>query len=263
MRRRPGDDRLLLMDTHSRDDRQLVERIGRSLPSSVLDMALIVVSILIAFSLDAWWQGQQREAQEREALETLAKELAASRTELDSVMDFNERRAEAAHYFRTLAGRDLATLPLDSLSFAFGAQGGGMTFDPGLGATQAIIDAGLPADPELRAKIAAWPSMLREIEADQGFILTRYEKLADALVDAGMMSRRAAFFEQFESATAEPTLRQEAEFRELTSDLVTNPVVRERVAALGSSLEELQRELSEVEARLGELQAAVGRELEE
>ena len=54
MRRRPGDDGLLCMNTQSPHDRPVVVRIGRSLPSSVLDIALIVVSILIAFSLDAW-----------------------------------------------------------------------------------------------------------------------------------------------------------------------------------------------------------------
>lgn len=250
------------MKNEPRKDPRFIDRIGRSLPRSALDIGLIVVSILIAFTLEAWWDGHQRDAQEREALATVADELAASRAELDSVMDFNEVRAEAAQYFRTLAGRDLAALPLDSLGFAFGAIGGGMTFDPGLGATRAIIDAGLPTDPELRATIAAWPSMLREIEADQGFILARYEKLSDALVDAGLSSRIEAFLERSESAGDDPTPRLGAEFRALMTSLATNAAIRERVVALGSAIDELQRELSEVEERLDALQAAVGRELE-
>ena len=52
------------------------------------------------------------------------------------------------------------------------------------------------------------------------------------------------------------------EFRALTTALVTRPTVRERVAAPGSAIDELQYELAEVEARLGQLQAAVERELE-
>lgn len=70
-----------------------------------------------------------------------------------------------------------------------------------------------------RAQISGWQGMLREIEADQAFILERYEKL-------------------------------------------TEPSVRERLAALGGSIGGLQYELSEVKDRLGELQAAVGSEHE-
>ncbi|MGD8495079.1 MAG: hypothetical protein PVF05_02745 [Gemmatimonadales bacterium] len=238
----------------------MLDRIGRSWSGAFLDVLLIVGSILIAFMLDAWWDGRGRMHQEREALQALAGELGDSRAELDSVMAYNARRVETTSYFLELTESRIERLPLDSLGRATSAVFGGMTYDPSLGATEAIFSAGLDlvTDVELRARIAAWPGMLQEIEADQAAMLTRWEKVSDAVVEAGL----AVPFFQFSDYQEDgpPDL---AAARAFVRTMATDPRIRQRVAALGSSVGEVQEELAEVDRRLAALQASVARELEE
>lgn len=231
-------------------------RIGRSWSRALLDVLLIVGSILIAFALDAWWDGRAREGHEREALRALAEELRSSRVELDSVVAFNEGRLAATRYFHELSADDVIDLPYDSLLQAMEAGGGGMTFDPSLGATEAIVAAGLDliTSAELRARIAAWPGTLREIEVDQTVIVERWEKVSDAFVGAGLESR---LFGLYESEVADT-----AAVRSFVRSMVGEPEVRERVAGLGLSITELLDELTEVDGRLAELESSVAAELD-
>lgn len=240
-------------------DGSVMQRIGRSWRGALLDIVLIVGSILIAFALDAWWDGRARAEEEHEALSALAEELRGSRVELDSVIAFNEQRRDGAIYFVRLAGRDPHGLPLDSLVFAFEGSGGGMTFDPSLGATEAIVSSGLGLirNAELRAQIAAWPGMLGEIEVDQAAIVERWEKISDGLVAAGLSSR--VFLAPANSA-AEDDPDQNGR-RELIEAMLDEPELVGLVAALGSSLEGLLFELREVELRLDALQTTVATEL--
>lgn len=241
----------------------MIERSGRSWSGALLDILLIVASILIAFALDAWWDGRQRASIEHEALLALSGELRASRAELDSVIAYNREQLAAARYFQEIGGRDPGDVPLDSLVFAFRARSGGMTFDPSLGATEAIVAAGLPGDPELRARIAAWPGVLREIEADQGFILARYEKLSDALVEAGLVETIDRLQRRIDEATPAEAEAEglEATFHSVMDSMLSTPVVRQRVSALGRSIAGLLYELDDVEQRLAALEEDVARHL--
>jgi hypothetical protein len=236
-----------------------LDRIGRSWSGALLDILLIVGSILIAFSLDAWWDGRARMDREREALQALAEELRDSRAELDSVIAFNEGRVASTGYFLSLTEADAERLPLDSLGYAIAAGFGGMTYDPSLGATEAIVSAGLDliSDAGLRARIAAWPGMLREIEVDQAAMVERWEKVSDAFVEAGLASRFFAWLA--EGLEAQPdTLVVQRTLRTMISD----PRIRERVAALGTSVQGVLDELAEVDRRLAALEASVDTELE-
>lgn len=237
----------------------ILERIGRSWSGALLDVLLIVGSILIAFMLDAWWDGRTRMHQEREALQALADELGDSRSELDSVMAYNARRMQTTAYFLDLTEAGIDRLPLDSLGRAVSASFGGMTYDPSLGATEAIFSAGLDlvTDVDLRARIAAWPGMLQEIATDQAAMVTRWEKVSDAFVEAGL----AVPFFQFSNYQQDgpPDL---AAARGFIRTMVTDPRIRQRVAALGTSIGEVQEELAEVDRRLAALEASVAGELD-
>lgn len=221
----------------------------------LIEGLVIVASILIAFALDAWWDDHERGVREREALVALADELRGAAIELDSVMAFNEGRVEAATYFLSLEPEDAERVPVDSVAFALGAAGGGLTFDPSLGATEAIIATGLDvvSNVELRARIAAWPGVLREIAVDQAAIVERWEKAADAQVRAGLSAR---VFRLYNSDSAE-----EDEFRRLLAAMVGDDPIRQRVAALGFVVEELQYELRDVEGRLERLRTGINQEL--
>ncbi len=233
----------------------MVDRVGVSWVHAFRDVLLIVVSILIAFSLDAWWGGQAREAQEHESLTALHAELQASRTELDSVVIHNELLVARARAYLKLDQGTVARLERDSLLFVYGGLFGGMTFDPSVGAIEAILAGGLDllTNVQLRAAVAAWPGMLREIEVDQWAIVERWEKLSDALVDAGLG------IEFFETRTDEGI--DEEALRSLLIGTMEHPRLRQRVAALAGSVMGLLDELGDVEIRLQQLEDMVATEL--
>lgn len=234
----------------------VVDRVGVSWGHALRDVLLIVVSIMIAFSLDAWWDGKARIAQEHEALTALHSELEASRIELDSVVVHNELLVARARLLLDLDRSSIERLNRDSLVFAYGGLNGGMTFDPSVGAIDAILAGGLDLVTEvrLRAAIAAWPGMLREIEVDQWAIVERWEKLSDALIEAEL---RIDYLDiRLEGATVETGL-----LGEFVAKTVEDPVVRQRVAALAASVMGLLDELRDVEYRLDALEAMVAEEL--
>lgn len=245
----------------------MLGRPGRSWSGALLDILLIVGSILIAFALDAWWDGRARASHEREALISLRSELGEARAELDTVLSYNRQRVRAEEYFLGRRPSDFRRLPGDSLMLAVRGLGGGMTFDPSLGAIEAIVAGGLDvvADPALRAKIAAWPGALREIEVDQRLIVDRYEKMTDAQVLAGLGPEALAIRSDVERIPTGKSPARDAvsdRLRRLLEAAAGDELLRGRVAALASSIEELLRELDDVDGRLADLQAAVKAELD-
>ena len=208
------------------------------------DAALIVVSILIAFSLDAWWDGQSKASEEREVLVALQAELAGSRIELDSVMTFNQSQVERIDHILEPGDTPGRSAERGAI---FRAVNGGMTFDPSLSAVETILAGGLDriSNPELRTAIAAWPGVLREIEVDQRIMVGEFITLNDALVMEGL------------HVEVSRAMRSESASAELTARLTGNEVVRQRLSALRSSIGSLIYELSDVEARLEGLETQV------
>ena len=61
----------------------LLERYGESWRAAGRDITLIVVSILIAFSLDAWWQRGRDRALKQEHMQALLNEFRATLSPLE------------------------------------------------------------------------------------------------------------------------------------------------------------------------------------
>jgi hypothetical protein len=156
-------------------------------------MVLNVTSILIAFGLEAWWDGKRTLDEERSALSAVRDDLRAARLELDSVMAHNERAVTAVRTVLVLDPAALEALDPDSASVLTRvAFGGGLTFDPTPGALQAILSSGTLADirnHRLAAELSAWPGLMDEIEEDQGFIIDSYNRLLEIRVRTGTMEQ--------------------------------------------------------------------------
>jgi hypothetical protein len=221
--------------------------LANTVRSALRDAALIVVSILIAFALDAWWEGQSWAAEEREALTALQQELSGSRTELDSVMEFNQSQVESID--QILDPATPAASLVDTDTTLLRAFSGGMTFDPSLSAVEAILAGGLDriSSPELRTAIAAWPGVLREIEVDQRIMVDRFNELSDALVTQRLHIEvsRARLGNQ---GSISPDLQ---------ARVIGNVIIRQRLSALRTGVDGLLYELSDVEARLEGLETMV------
>jgi hypothetical protein len=61
---------------------RFVDRIGRAWEASIRDVALIVISILIAFGLQAWWEGRALSAAYERQLVSVLAEIEEARDEL-------------------------------------------------------------------------------------------------------------------------------------------------------------------------------------
>jgi len=135
------------------------------------------VSILLAFGIQAWWDGRQDRGAEQEILSGLHEEFTRIAQGLqrggavwDSVSAEIGNALSAAE-----AGRDLslaeARRSVSAVTFP-------VTFDPGSGVRDALIASGrleLIRDAELRNQLVAWDGELREVQdnevAGRAFIL--------------------------------------------------------------------------------------------
>ena len=59
---------------------------------------VIVISILLAFGIEAWWDGRQERVEERQALEALARDFESAAEEIDQVLLVMDSVAIAANW---------------------------------------------------------------------------------------------------------------------------------------------------------------------
>ncbi|MEJ2542417.1 MAG: hypothetical protein P8188_21085 [Gemmatimonadota bacterium] len=144
----------------------------------IAEAILIVVSILLAFAIDAWWADRQVTIEERELLAGLEAEFEFQRSELDrhmerwaSVRDGTERLIQI-----TASGVAPSPVVMDSLLFLFLTP---TTFDPRQGSLDALTvsgNLGTIRNRELRTRLAAWRGVVEEVRdnevAMRGFILS-------------------------------------------------------------------------------------------
>jgi uncharacterized membrane protein affecting hemolysin expression len=81
-----------------------LERFAKRWRDARRDVVLIVVSILIAFTLDAWWDGLRERRAQSEQLATLWSEFITARRTLASVADAPERSGQATNDLLAMMG---------------------------------------------------------------------------------------------------------------------------------------------------------------
>lgn len=238
--------------------RTLSDRVGISWRSAFRDVFLIVVSILIAFSLEAWWAGQETAAGERAALGAVRDDLQAARLELDSVLVRNERVVSSISGVLAMTPSEIESLAPDSaLSIHRDSFGGGLPFDPSTGALQGLLSAGTLSDirnRRLAAELSSWPGLLDEIEEDQAFIIDSFKRLQAVLVETGTLESSMVHYGLLEGPPA--MTANQAPSTLLTGDRNRGELVRHMQSVWG-----LHRELADVDSRLDALLNALDAEL--
>ncbi len=237
----------------------LIHRIGQSWRSSFRDMLLIVASILIAFGLEAWWDGKRTLDEERAALAAVRDDLRAARLELDTVMAHNERAVTAVRTVLAMDPAALESLDPDSASVLTRLSfGGGLTFDPTTGALQAILSGGTLADirnDRLAAELSAWPGLLDEIEEDQGFIIDSYNRLLEVRIQTGTMEQSLIHREMLPGpADMDPTEVLEA----LVAGELNRGILARHMLSVRGLLQELEDVDRALDALLEQLDAELG-----
>jgi hypothetical protein len=103
---------------------------------------VIVVSILLAFGIDAWWQGSQERATERQQLGVLRAEMRASQLELNVRRERGARTLEAQRTLIEIIGPEARAIPVDSLASLLRAAWAFGIAEVESGAIDALLDGG-------------------------------------------------------------------------------------------------------------------------
>ena len=77
---------------------------------------MIVVSILLAFGIDAWWENRQERQTDRQQLGVLRAEMAENRAEFEYRLRYGNETLEAQSKLIDLIGPESRPIPADSLA---------------------------------------------------------------------------------------------------------------------------------------------------
>jgi len=134
---------------------------------------LIVVSILLAFGIDAWWDQRQERQEEQRLLHRLEDDFSETRELLEAAVERHRRIGEEA--IRLSQVRDFETFPRSDVAswvqWSFLLY---QTFHPKSGAVDALLASGqldLISNDDLRSRLAAWPRAVREFTENEEFIV--------------------------------------------------------------------------------------------
>lgn len=234
-----------------------MSRLGAGLRSSLRDILLIVVSILIAFVLDAWWDEHLEQQDIRNNLLAVYADFQSTREELTAVLDANSKYIDEVTRLISLElnGIDKLDAPAQSQLTALLPRGG-LTFDPVLGSVDALISSGQLnriRNLEVRSLIAGWPALMDEIGEDQEILIDTYMDVQERSAELGiyLLALRA------ELNDAPPQRKQEILNAVIQDAEMLNLLAAHRFAVreLGDELqtidEHLERILRVLEQELG------------
>lgn len=188
----------------------------------ILEMLVVVVSILIAFSLDAWWEGRAEARTETAHLRAIRSDFEQNVARLSARVDRQQQIADASR--RLLVAISSETPPVrDSVGTLLSQVFSSGRFVPVMGAYEAVISSGGLAqvrDDSLRLALADFASLLEG---------RYYERYADELyVDfirsfTGRLGMAAAVVATDSLAAAQAAVV-------LQSGLLADPGFHERLA---------------------------------
>lgn len=161
-----------MSESSASDSQQGLVRRWRDAPKWLIESAVIVTSILLAFGIDAWWEERQDRREEAEILAGLEREFIDYRASLVSAMDRHSTMMEAmAELLRAMESGAWESTEL-TLDQAIGRSLYPPTTELGGGVRDALVQAGrleLIADRALREKLALWPGVYFEVLDDEVF----------------------------------------------------------------------------------------------
>ncbi len=133
---------------------------------------VIVGSILLAFGIQAAWDGRQEREDERQALEALARDFESAAEVIDRELLSMDSVAIAANIILGWTGPSADSRHADSLALLMPSITRVASFQPPLGTLQALLGSGdlrLIRNDSLRAALASFPSRLALLNTTAGF----------------------------------------------------------------------------------------------
>ena len=135
-----------------------------------MESAAIVMSILLAFLIDASWDAHKQSLRERELLEGLLTDFEASRPGLEDRLELARRMANGTGQFLDLVeGKSLPATVMVPDSLLFSVLGG-PTFEPATNTLDAALASGeieIIRSSRLRSELAQWRRALADTGEDE------------------------------------------------------------------------------------------------
>lgn len=139
-------------------------------PRLIAESSAIVISILLAFSIDAWWTERQETVREERQIQALIAEFEGNRSTLDYDLD---RLREVTSNLDDLINNLSSVSVGDDVTvfdrYFWSVRQGGIV-DPSTGTLDAMIssgDLGLLQNESLRSALSEWSAKLDQIQTDQ------------------------------------------------------------------------------------------------
>jgi len=138
----------------------------------LLDGMAVLAAILIAFSLDAWWEERADEIRTSALLEALEAEwvgdlgrIDTTLADIDAYITILSLRVNASH-------KDFDSISNEEIELAYTPPWSDF-FRPSTGAVEAILAGGLGQiqDIQLSLAIASWPRVLSELDDRRQYVL--------------------------------------------------------------------------------------------
>ena len=134
-----------------------------------VEAAAIVASILLAFSMDAWWDSVQDRAEEREIISLLRAEFEANQKVLTRTAGIHRLNLGAMQEIISVS-ESVISIDDESLGLLFLQAAGTPHYNPATGALAATISSGridLIRNVELRNRLAGWDSIVSDLFLDE------------------------------------------------------------------------------------------------
>ncbi len=222
-----------------------------------MEGVVIVVSILLAFGIQAWWDGTQERAEVRQDLISVAQELDANRELLLVEVDLMQRIAAGTGALTEIMGAASASGVVsiqDTLVFL-----GTMvpsTLDVSLGAVDALIASGRLArieEPSVRRRLAGLRDLIEDaVEGElrvMGITNTYLDPLLDADVDRTLVSEVGSSFWLHEERIVGRGLVSQGHV-DFPNTLALRNILQRRVITMASTSTEMRTVLREIDELL-------------
>lgn len=154
---------------------------------------VIILSILLAFSIDAAWDARQDRLEERALLSALRGDFLASRAEALGTISVHERGGRLIAEAHALSVDDVTELSSEAVSETLLALATPRTFDPVRGTLDAMIGSGqldLIRDAELRRALVVFLNLVGDSEEDARYMSEGSRRVWDLQIRHGGPWRR-------------------------------------------------------------------------
>lgn len=138
----------------------------------IAEFLLLVLGILLAFWIDAWWEGSQQAKVEARLLDAVAQEVAENRASLEEFLSDRETDRRHHQVFVGMDSGELAALDADSAGSMARSLVVPWTYDPVTGATSALLQTpplDSAVDPKVRMLLGRWVRGIEDSREEGAF----------------------------------------------------------------------------------------------